>query len=42
MVIVTHNAAIGAMAQRVLRMSSGRIVEIIENETPLPPERIEW
>jgi putative ABC transport system ATP-binding protein len=41
-VIVTHNAAIGAMAQRVLRMSSGRIVEIIENETPLPPERIEW
>jgi putative ABC transport system ATP-binding protein len=41
-IIVTHNAAIGDMAQRVLRMSSGRIVEIIENETPLPPERIEW
>ncbi len=41
-VIVTHNAAIGAMAHRVLRMSSGGIVEVMENESPLPPERIEW
>ncbi|TEB12352.1 ABC transporter ATP-binding protein [Pelotomaculum propionicicum] len=41
-VIVTHNAVIGAMAHRVLRMSSGRIVEVIENASPLPPERIEW
>ena len=41
-VIVTHNAVIGDMASRVLRMSSGRIVEVIENESPLPPERIEW
>lgn len=41
-VIVTHNAVIGDMARRVLRMSSGRIVEVIENESPLPPERIEW
>ncbi|MDD2553435.1 MAG: ABC transporter ATP-binding protein [Desulfotomaculaceae bacterium] len=41
-VIVTHNAVIGDMAHRVLRMSSGRIVEVIENKSPLPPERIEW
>ncbi len=41
-VIVTHNAAIGAMANRVIRMSSGAVVEIIENRTPLPPERVEW
>jgi putative ABC transport system ATP-binding protein len=41
-VIVTHNTAISAMAQRVIRMSSGRIVEILENKSPLPPERIEW
>lgn len=41
-VIVTHNAVIGDMAHRVLRMSSGRIVEVIKNESPLPPERIEW
>lgn len=41
-VIVTHNTPIGAMAHRVARMSSGSVVEIKENESPLPPERIEW
>jgi putative ABC transport system ATP-binding protein len=41
-VVVTHNAPIGAMAHRVARMSSGRIVEIGENPAPVPPERIEW
>jgi len=41
-VIVTHNTPISAMAQRVIRMSSGRIAEIIENPSPLPPERIDW
>jgi putative ABC transport system ATP-binding protein len=41
-VIVTHNTPISAMAQRVVRMSSGRISEIIENTSPLSPERIDW
>jgi len=41
-IIVTHNTAIGAMADRVARMSSGQVVEIIKNEHPLPAERIEW
>ena len=41
-IIVTHNAPIGAMAHRVARMSSGLIVEIIENTVPVSPERIEW
>lgn len=41
-VIVTHNAAIGAMANRIIRMSSGAVVEIIANRSPLPPERVEW
>lgn len=41
-VIVTHNTPISAMAHRVVRMSSGRIAEIIENPSPLPPERIDW
>ena len=41
-VIVTHNAAIAAMGRRVVRMSSGLIVEESVNETPLPPERISW
>lgn len=41
-IIVTHNTAIAAMARRVVRMRSGRIVEITENTEPLAPERIEW
>lgn len=41
-VIVTHNTAIAAMAERVIRMRSGEIVEVIVNDNPLPPERIEW
>lgn len=41
-VIITHNMAIGDMADRVIKMRSGRIVEIKENADPIPPERIEW
>jgi putative ABC transport system ATP-binding protein len=41
-VIITHNAAIGEMADRVIKMRSGRIVEIKENANPISPERIEW
>jgi putative ABC transport system ATP-binding protein len=41
-VIITHNMAIGDMADRVIKMRSGRIVEIKENQSPIPPERIEW
>ncbi|MDI6906908.1 MAG: ABC transporter ATP-binding protein [Thermoanaerobacterales bacterium] len=41
-VIVTHNTAIAAMAHRIARMSSGRVVEITVNEKPAPPESIEW
>lgn len=41
-VIVTHNTPISAMAHRVVRMSSGRIAEITVNQSPLPPERIDW
>jgi putative ABC transport system ATP-binding protein len=41
-VIVTHNAPISAMANRVVRMSSGSVAEIAVNESPAPPEKIEW
>lgn len=40
--VITHNAPIGAMADRVIRMRSGEIAEIIVNPEPVPPERIEW
>ena len=40
--IITHNADIGKMADRVVRMRSGRIVEEIVNPSPLSPEEISW
>ncbi len=42
LVLITHNAAIADMAHRVLRMRSGRIVEIRENDTPKEPDTIAW
>lgn len=41
-ILVTHNTAIGAMADRMVRMRSGSVADIIINESPVPPERIEW
>jgi putative ABC transport system ATP-binding protein len=41
-VIVTHNAAIGGMGRRVIKMSSGSIIEEKVNKKPLSPERIDW
>ncbi len=41
-VIITHNAAIADMADRVIKMRSGRIVSDIYNDKPISPERIEW
>lgn len=40
--VITHNAAIGQMADRVIRLRSGRITEDHYNENPINPERIEW
>ena len=40
--IITHNAAIGAMGDRVVRMSSGRIASVERNATRAAVETIEW
>jgi putative ABC transport system ATP-binding protein len=40
--IVTHNTAIGAMADRVLRLRSGKLVEIIKNNSPIPAGDVSW
>jgi putative ABC transport system ATP-binding protein len=42
LILITHNAAIGDMADRVIRVGSGRIVEIRENDAPADPASIEW
>jgi putative ABC transport system ATP-binding protein len=41
-VIITHNAAIAAMADRVIRISSGEIIEIQRNETKARPADLAW
>ncbi len=40
--VITHNAAIAAMADRVIRMSSGNIVEIHKNPTKAVPADLIW
>lgn len=40
--LVTHNTAIGGIADRVVRMRSGEIVEITENTSPIDPEDLRW
>lgn len=41
-VIVTHNAALTPMANRVITLKSGRVEKVQVNENPLPVEKIEW
>jgi len=40
--VITHNTPIAQMADKVIKMRSGKITEIIENKNPIEPERIEW
>ncbi|MBU5676514.1 ABC transporter ATP-binding protein [Alkaliphilus sp. MSJ-5] len=41
-VIITHNVPIGEMADRLIKMRSGEIIEDKINDSPINPERIEW
>lgn len=40
--LVTHNAAIGDVADRVVRLRSGGIVDDAQNEHPLDPQELTW
>jgi putative ABC transport system ATP-binding protein len=40
--LITHNAAIAGMADRVIRMSSGQIVEVTRNARRLAPSELAW
>jgi len=40
--LVTHNTAIGDIADRVLRLRSGEIVEVRPNQHPLDPLELKW
>ncbi len=41
-VIITHNSALTAMADRVITVKSGTIADMYINETVVPVEEIEW
>ncbi|HEV7226033.1 MAG TPA: ABC transporter ATP-binding protein [Pirellulales bacterium] len=40
--IITHNSAIAAIADRVVRLRSGEVVETTVHDAPTPPEEIVW
>ena len=42
MAVITHNAAIAAMADRVIRLGSGEIVEVRRNKAKAKPAELEW
>ena len=41
-IVITHNLALSAMADKVIHMKSGKVSECEINPQPLPVERIEW
>jgi putative ABC transport system ATP-binding protein len=40
--VITHNAPIAAMANRVIRMVDGRIAQVVRNLARKPPEELVW
>jgi putative ABC transport system ATP-binding protein len=40
--VITHNSAIGGMADRVIRIRSGQIAEITRNSKKLSPDELSW
>ena len=41
-IIITHNSALTAMADRVIRIKSGMVESVTKNEVVTPVEDIEW
>lgn len=40
--VITHNAVIADMADRMIRISDGRVSEVHVNEHPLSPDQMHW
>jgi putative ABC transport system ATP-binding protein len=40
--VITHNAGIAAMADRVITLRSGQIMHVQRNATKVAPEALEW
>jgi putative ABC transport system ATP-binding protein len=41
-ILITHNHAISAMADRIIHVKNGAILSMEHNDAPLPVEQIEW
>lgn len=41
-IVITHNTAISAMADRVIHIKNGQVTDVDVNTNPIPVERIEW
>ena len=41
-VIITHNSALTAMADRVIQVKNGTVTSVEYNDRPIPVEEIEW
>ena len=41
-IVITHNSALTAMADRVIKIKNGQVSDVILNEHPSPVESIEW
>ena len=41
-VVITHNQAFTALADRVIQVNSGKVTDMRINQNPMPAERIEW
>ena len=41
-IVITHNTALTAMADRIIQVKSGQILSNKVNEHPVPVEQIEW
>ena len=41
-VVITHNAAIAGMADRVVRLANGRVAGVSRNATKVPAKEIQW
>jgi len=41
-VVITHNSAITPIADRVVKIKSGKVSSVKDNDNPLPVSQIEW
>lgn len=40
--VITHNTSIGEIGNKIIKMRSGKVIDLIVNDNPLDPERIDW